>query len=72
MPRRSAYWHGAKELIRKVSAEAGTDICASDNEYHIKIKTGKKSTTHKYSQSLVDLLKKVQKSQKYDLKLKGK
>ena len=55
-----------------MSAEAGTDICASDNEYHIKIKTGKKSTTHKYSQSLVDLLKKVQKSQKYDLKLKGK
>ncbi|MCV3265122.1 hypothetical protein OGZ01_31685 (plasmid) [Vibrio harveyi] len=41
----------------------------SDNNYHLSIKTGAKSMTHKYSQNAVDLLQKVQNGEEYNLDL---
>jgi hypothetical protein len=60
-----SYWHNANLLIKKIEAESGILIKNSDNKYHIAIKMGKESLTHKYSQACVVLLEKVRDFQPY-------
>lgn len=52
-------WYGAHKLIEEASKKLGYDIKSRDGEYHVSIKTGQSSTTHKYSMSLVELLKEI-------------
>jgi hypothetical protein len=65
-------WHKAEELIGILKDESGFDMKASDNKYHIKMKTGHaaKSQTHKYTDAAVDLLNKVLQGQDYKLETK--
>jgi hypothetical protein len=57
VPRRG-YWF---------SAETGFDLKASDNVYHIKMRTGKAagSVTNKYSEACLDLLRAVRDKRPY-------
>jgi len=63
------YWSPANDLINKVKADTGFDLKASDNVYHIKMRTGKAvgSVTNKYSEACVDLLRLVKDRKKYTL-----
>lgn len=63
------YWSPANDLINRVKADTGFDLKASDNVYHIKMRTGKAegSVTNKYSEACVDLLRLVKDSQQYTL-----
>lgn len=62
-------WHIVDKLIKKIISEKGINIQDSDNIYHIKLKTGVKSSAKKYSEACVDLLKKVINNDDYDLKI---
>lgn len=57
------YWAHAHKLLPLANEVVGYDIKASDNEYHMAFKSGLKQATHKYSEKLVDLLKKLQQEQ---------
>jgi hypothetical protein len=56
-------WHNAKKLCRRANEKLGYDITKSDNEYHLAFKSGANQVTHKYSESLVTLLKELQKDE---------
>lgn len=62
-------WHKAQDLINILLADTGFDMRATDNKYHIAIKTGHKSGqfTHRYSDAAVDLLGKVLRGEAYEL-----
>jgi len=62
-------WYHANQLIDKVNKEKGVNIKESDNKYHLKVKVGASSSTHKYSQSMVDLLKKVRDGDEYIIEI---
>ncbi|AWB03262.1 MULTISPECIES: SIR2 family NAD-dependent protein deacylase [Vibrionaceae] len=64
-----SYWNHAEQLLNKIWEDKGVNIKNSDNNYHLSIKTGAKSMTHKYSQNAVDLLQKVQNGEEYNLDL---
>jgi hypothetical protein len=64
-------WHRAHELIEKVRKTTGVDIKATDNVYHIGVKTGNCTITHKYSQKLMDLLTAVRAGAPYKLEIEG-
>jgi len=55
------YWASANELISLLKDQTEFDMKASDNTYHISMRTGKAkgSVTNKYSQAAIDLLAKV-------------
>lgn len=53
------------KLIEKVKTEKGIDIKASDNRYHIGIKTGRRNVTHKYTDAAIELLRKVSDDEEY-------
>lgn len=63
------YWSKAHDLIKTLTDQTGFDMKASDNKYHITMRTGRaeKSVTHKYSEASVDLLGKVLRGEPYDL-----
>jgi len=60
-------WHYANQFVQQVKEEKGMNIKASDNKYHIAIKTGNSMYTHKYSEATVDLLKKIKDSVEYEV-----
>ncbi|KVQ53345.1 hypothetical protein WT21_06050 [Burkholderia territorii] len=62
-------WHEARKLIKKLKDESGFDMTASDNKYHIAMKTGQAeaSRTAKYTDAAVDLLRKVMNGERYEL-----
>lgn len=62
-------WHGAEKLLKQVNGEKGIDIKKSDNQYHVKIKTGVKSGARKWSDAAVNLLKKVKDGEDYDISI---
>jgi SIR2-like domain len=64
-----SHWTAAQKLIKTLSDETGFDMKATDNKYHIVMRTGQAegSKTHKYSDVAVDLLRKVHKGEKYKL-----
>ncbi|WP_231571514.1 hypothetical protein [Gordoniibacillus kamchatkensis] len=57
-------WHGADKLINQIKLEKGINIKASDNKYHVTIKTNK-SEMNKYSHEAVKLLAKVKDGHDY-------
>lgn len=61
------HWSYANLLIEKIHDEHGVDIKATDNCYHVAIKTGPRSRTHKYSEAGVNLLKMVKNGENYVL-----
>lgn len=63
------YWFGAKKLLQRIEAEKGVNIQETDNRYHIRVKTGKNSFTGKYSQALVDLLRRVKDGEDYEVNM---
>lgn len=52
-------WNAVDKLIKKIKIETGIDLRASDNRYHERIKTGKKSATRKWSHEAIDLFRDV-------------
>lgn len=55
-------WHPVKPLLRSASEKVGYDIESSDNDYHVSIRPGESNSKyHKYSKSLLDLLKDLRK-----------
>jgi len=65
-------WHRADQLNDRIKKEKKVDIKASDNQYHIKVKSGDKSHFNKYSEAFVELLRKVKQNLPYDVSLKKK
>lgn len=64
-----SYWHSAQLLVDKIEEETGYDIKATDNKYHIKVMTGVKSSTRKYSKQCLDLLILVRDGKPYNVNL---
>ena len=58
-------------LIKRLRLETGIDIKESDNRYHILTKTGRKSSTHESSDTLLILLQKMKDGKPYDFKPLG-
>lgn len=62
-----AYWAAAKPFVTRVSTELGVNIAASDNRYHTKTKTGRKSYANKYSHELLEVIVAMSKNEPYKL-----
>lgn len=62
-------WWDAEKLLKQIEADTGINLKADDNRYHCRIKTGKKSSTRKWSDEAVALLKKVRDGEEYSLNL---
>ncbi|PZV27952.1 MAG: SIR2 family protein [Snowella sp.] len=62
------YYH-VNLLFDKIAEDKGVKIKDNDNKYHVSLKTGKKSITHKYSQACIDLLLKVKNDLDYEIEL---
>jgi hypothetical protein len=65
-------WHFADQLSHRIYKEKRVNIKTSDNQYHITIKSGSKSSFNKYSEAFVELLKKVENGEPYETNLKKK
>lgn len=57
------------QLIEQVEEETGTDIRESNNQYHIDIGFNSEHPQHRYSDSAVELLRRVQNNEEYELNL---
>lgn len=64
-----AYWEAANALLKRIKAEKGIDIKASDNRYHCRLKTSKQGKASCYSPELVSLLKLVASGADYTVTL---
>lgn len=62
-------WHVPNELINRIYFDTGIDIKASDNIYHVGVRTSSKTISRKYSEDLVSLLEKVLKGEDYEVKI---
>ena len=60
-------WYYAEVLLAEVRKKTGISIKITDNKYHVEIKTGSRSTSHKYSQYCIELLQKVKNGEDYVL-----
>lgn len=58
-------WQKSHQLIQTIKTETGIDIQVNDNSFHVNIRTGEQSATHKYSERMVTLLRKVMNNQDY-------
>ena len=65
-------WHRADQLNDRIKNDKKINIKASDNQYHIKVKSGDKSEFNKYSEAFVEILSKVQNGTPYEINLKKK
>lgn len=62
-------WNGANQLLEKIKEEENIDVKASDNKYHVEIRSGNKSSFRKYSQELVDELKRFHSGKEHNISL---
>jgi hypothetical protein len=60
-------WHGVNKLIKRVEAEKGVDIRATDNKYHCIMPVGAHSTCTRYTEDLIDLLRLVMVGADYEV-----
>ncbi|KIT15594.1 hypothetical protein jaqu_26910 [Jannaschia aquimarina] len=60
-------WHGADKLLKKIVEEKGVDLKATDNRYHSKVKVGRKSEIHKYTDDTIGLLQLVKDGAPYEI-----
>lgn len=67
-----AGWHGARKIINRIRDEKGVNICESDNQYHLSVKSGTSTFVHKYSEAAVNLLRSVESGESYEISLKKK
>lgn len=58
----------AVSLLKKIKEDTGVDIKATDSRYHRSEKVNK-STFHKYSDEMLEILKKLQAGEPYELKM---
>jgi hypothetical protein len=65
------YWYEAQIYLDRIKKEKGVDIKASDNRYHCATKTGRTATAiaHKYSDDLLDLMRRMKEGEAYELDL---
>lgn len=61
-------WNAVDKIIKRVKVDKSVDLRSSDNCYHERIKTGKKSATRKWSHEAVDLFRTVQAGDPYELR----
>lgn len=63
------HWTSAHELMGLLKEQSGFDMKASDNKYHISMRTGKAkgSIANKYSQAAIDILANVMNKDDYVL-----
>jgi hypothetical protein len=61
------FWSPAQKLIDKLREESGFDMKGTDNKYHIAVPSGKTAYIHRYSEAAVDLLRKVENGEQYEL-----
>lgn len=61
-------WNDLNPVIKKIAADTGNNLRDSDNCYHERIKTGKRSATRKWSHEAVDLFRKVLAGKPYKLR----
>ncbi len=61
-------WHIANDLIKRVKAQKGVNIKASDNRYHRAEKVNS-TVFHKYSEDAVVLLKRVQAGENFSVEV---
>lgn len=64
-------WHYANQLIEQIEEEKGINIKESDNQYHMDIAFDREDTQHRYSDSAVELLRKVRDGEEYELELQS-
>jgi len=60
-------WNEVDKLIKRVERDRGVNLRASDNGYHERIKTGKKSAVRKWSHKALSLFQTMLASDKYEL-----
>lgn len=61
-------WNAVDKLIKRIKMDTGVDLRASDNRYHERIKTGKKSATRKWSHEAVELFRNMLAGKEYELR----
>lgn len=60
-------WNALTPIIKKIKDEKGIDLRGSDNRYHERIKTGKISSTRKWSHETVGLFRDVMSGKDYKI-----
>jgi hypothetical protein len=65
-------WNPANHLSKQIELDKQIDIKASDNQYHINIKSRTNNLVHKNSEAFVELLRKVQSKSSYEVVLRTK
>jgi len=65
-----SHWVSADSLLSKIKGKDGIDLKASDNNYHVGIKSGMTSIIHKYSEAAVQLLCFANEGKPYKIELK--
>ncbi len=63
------HWYPVNEMMNSIEDDTGINIKQSDNRYHVAIRVGKKSISHKYSDAAVELFRTIDNGGSYDLKL---
>lgn len=68
---KKSYWHEAQTYLDRIKKEKNCDIKASDNRYHSATKSGQSaaSVVHKYSDHLLDLMRRMKKGEIYEIDL---
>lgn len=64
-------WHDANKLLEIVKNITGVDIKTFDNKYHYAIMNGDEIQSHRYSNSLRELLEKLRDGEAFDLGVKA-
>ncbi|MTJ92234.1 MAG: SIR2 family protein [Desulfovibrio sp.] len=62
-----SHWMHAHKLMKEIEDRHGVNFKESDNQYHITIKTGNISSTHKYSIKMFDLLNRAENNNDYTI-----
>lgn len=60
-------WHPAHYLIEEIEEETGVNIKEADTIYHIDIAFNRSEPDHRYSDAAVELLRKVDEGEEYEL-----
>lgn len=63
-----SHWKPINDIINRIRRIDGIDIKASDNNYHIAIKSGKNSSIHHYSEAFIELAKSIRNGENYVIK----
>ena len=59
--------HPLLKMLKQIEDDTGINLKATDNDYHIAIKTGNSSTSHKYSQLAHQLFKDIKEGKEYSI-----